>query len=606
MGILQIAWRSIQQRGLASFLTTLSLALGVSLVVAVLLISGFIDKYFGGETDLGFNMVVGSKGSGTQLVLNSVYHLDRTLEPLPYSFYKKFTSGEFKNAVHLCVPICMGDTYQGFRVVGTTTDFCDKMANSERQPFRMAKGRNFYANEYFEAVIGSAAARATGLTVGSTFQPVHGVDTTHVHDPFKVVGVLAPTGTPVDNALYINIEGFYLQDNHAKPEEESAMKSVSFRAKAQSETSTPTPQDATPGSLESSTKSLPESLPDASNAEQTPTQESTPANAQDAEGKEGHTHAENEAEHDHEHDEHEHDDHAHDEHVHDDHAHEHDHEEHAHEHASPAENAQTKDAEDGHGHEHGDEHEHHAPSTPSSTDSKSTSPDAEHHHEEHDHAEHDHSEHAHAEHDHESHDHESHDHAGHDHEGHSHDPLPESQREVSALLINVDPLNSPGLAKKINEGVEAQAALPILVIQELLNTFVRPLSTLLFVLAMLIVVVSAIGILVSIYNSMSERRKEIAVMRALGASREMVMAIILCESCMLALLGGICGWVLGRGLVFAAKPWVAALSGAEFGLLRYNSYELWIVPGLIGAALIAGLLPSLLAYRVDVSKSLAP
>ena len=522
MGILQIAWRSIQQRGLASFLTAFSLCLGVALVSAVLLVSGFVHKYFGGDTDLGFNMVVGSKGSGTQLVLNSVYHLDRTLEPLPYSFYKEFTEGEFAKAVHLCVPICMGDTYQGFRVVGTTVDFCDKLASADRTPFRFARGRNFHSSAYFEAVIGSAVAQATGLAVEGSFQPVHGVDASHVHDPFKVVGVLAPTGTPVDNALYINIEGFYLLDNHAKMDEPTESKV--FRMTVQNTT----------------------------DAKQSP----PPAEA-----------------------EHDHDEHAHDDHDHDDHDHA------EHDHAEP-----TKEAA--------------ATAAPASTEH-------DHAHDDHAHEDHDHAEAAHDEHDHDAHDehdhdaHEGHDHDGHDH-GHAHEPLPESQREVTALLINVDPLNSPGLAKKINEGNVAQAALPILVIQELLDAFVKPLTSVLMALAVLIVLVSSIGILVSIYNSMSERRREIAIMRALGASRNTVMGVILCESLMLTLVGGFCGWLLGRALVFAAKPWITQLSGGDFGLLYYNPYEFFILPGLVVAALLAGLLPSMLAYRVDVSKSLAP
>ena len=65
--------------------------------------------------------------------------------------------------------------------------------------------------------IGATVARKTGLTVGSTFQPTHGASDGHQHDPFTVVGVLAPTGTPNDRRGFINIEGFYLLDNHAKP-----------------------------------------------------------------------------------------------------------------------------------------------------------------------------------------------------------------------------------------------------------------------------------------------------------------------------------------------------------------------------------------------------
>ena len=73
------------------------------------------------------------------------------------------------------------------------------------------------------AVIGATVARETGLTVGSTFQPAHGVGPdAHEHDPFTVLGVLKPTGTPNDRGLFINMEGFYLIPEHAKPVDEDA------------------------------------------------------------------------------------------------------------------------------------------------------------------------------------------------------------------------------------------------------------------------------------------------------------------------------------------------------------------------------------------------
>ena len=83
------------------------------------------------------------------------------------------------------------------------------------------------------------------------------------------------------------------------------------------------------------------------------------------------------------------------------------------------------------------------------------------------------------------------------------------------------------------------------------------MELLLLGLTVLIVVVAGVGILVSIYNSMSERRREIAVMRALGASRGAVMLIVLLESILLALAGGVLGWLLGHALLAGLAPWIA-------------------------------------------------
>ena len=135
-------------------------------------------------------------------------------------------------------------------------------------------------------------------------------------------------------------------------------------------------------------------------------------------------------------------------------------------------------------------------------------------------------------------------------------------REVTSLLVlTKSPIaGAPrelfvqGLIKDINKDFVAQAVAPIGEITRLFDTLVGPLTYLLFGLAVLIVIVSGIGIMVSIYNSMSERRHEIAVMRALGAHRGKVMAIVLAESILLALAGGLCGWLLGHVLLAGAEP----------------------------------------------------
>ena len=124
-------------------------------------------------------------------------------------------------------------------------------------------------------------------------------------------------------------------------------------------------------------------------------------------------------------------------------------------------------------------------------------------------------------------------------------------------------------------------------------------------MAVLTVIEAGIGIMVSIYNSMSDRRHEIAVMRALGASRVTVMVIILMESILLSLMGGAMG-VLHRpwghlGLL-ADDRRLDGRGGRN--LLQFNWYELTLIPGLVVLASAVGYLPALAAYRTDVAKSL--
>ena len=416
MSLWKIAWRSIRQRALASALTALSMGLGVALVVAVLVVHAVVDRSFhrGGE---GYDLIVGAKGSPLQLVLNSAYYLSEPIENLPPGYYREFTEGEFAPDVEVAVPICMGHSYEGYLVVGTTPEMFSELKYLDEQPYEFAKGENFKAENHFDAVVGSTVAATTGLTVGGTFQAIHGVveQGGHPHErTFNVVGVLKPTGTPNDRALFANMESFYQI--------------------------------------------------------------------------------------------------------------------------------------------HCDEH--------------------------------------------------GHDHSDHDH-GHAAEE--DDQRQVTAILVCIDRSN-PGrdlvVAKLINQGPAAQAAVPSFVIAGLFEGIIGNIQLILLLMAVLIVVVAGIGIMVSIYNSMSDRRHEIAVMRALGASRLTVMIVILLESILLSLGGGVLGLLLGHGLIGAMSPIIAEHTGVAVGSLHFQAIELVLIPALIVLASVVGYLPAMAAYRTDVARSL--
>ena len=94
MNVFKIAWRSIQHRGLGSFLTILSMALGVMMVVAVLTIHGLVSQSFRSNNSFGYNIIVGARGGGLQLTLNSVYYLSKPVENIPYEYYLAFCGAE--------------------------------------------------------------------------------------------------------------------------------------------------------------------------------------------------------------------------------------------------------------------------------------------------------------------------------------------------------------------------------------------------------------------------------------------------------------------------------------------------------------------------------
>ncbi len=212
--------------------------------------------------------------------------------------------------------------------------------------------------------------------------------------------------------------------------------------------------------------------------------------------------------------------------------------------------------------------------------------------------------------------------AAHDHnhaegEQHFHD-ICDAKKEVTAILVVMAAPKgvTPGLeditrqrraldySVRMNEGFKARAVKPVEVMRQLMDNLVGNIRYALMLLTGLIIAVSGIGIFVSIYNSMSDRRKEIAVMRALGARRQTVFSIIVAESIVLTVGGGLLGLVLGHLLVFVAAPIVQPRSGLLIDPLHFEPWELLIIPVLFVMAILIGLLPGLTAYRTDVAKAL--
>ena len=229
MSLWKIAWRSIEQRYLASALTAFAMGLGVALVVAVLVIYGVIDQSFKRGSQ-GYDLIVGPKGSPLELVLNTVFHLGESPGTIPYPFYEELKGGRLSSAVETVVPVCMGHAYNDMPVIATLPEMFSKLKYLDDREYKFAQGENLNRKNPFEAVIGSVAAKKTKLKVGDTFKPAHPTppgqekkedkekeeaDKDNKHHEFKVVGVLEHTGTPNDRAIFINLEGFYRLGCHA-------------------------------------------------------------------------------------------------------------------------------------------------------------------------------------------------------------------------------------------------------------------------------------------------------------------------------------------------------------------------------------------------------
>ena len=572
MSLWKIAWRSIEQRFLASALTAFAMGLGVALVVAVLVIYGVIDKSFNRGSQ-GYDLIVGPEGSKLELVLNTVFHIGAPLDPIPASVCEKLKTDErFSDCIEAYVPICMGHVYKDLQVIATDTNMFGKLKYGDNQSYRFADGVNL--DETYYVVLGSEAAKQTGLKVGDAFKLYPPKEKTNTEDseeseevlpyPCKVAGILEPTGTPDDQKILFDstrmTEDPICENNTFKNAPVATIKPDKLQ------------KDYRFADGESFTSSRNfEAVLGATAAKLTRLKVGDtfkPSHPTDNEKKSKQQQAEEENHH----------------------------------HpftvvgileptSTPNDRAIFIDLEGFYQmgcHNHlfdtkgQDEDEKDHKEEPQNA--SATTPHEDHHADHHDHH----------------------------HEDHKISAAlvalkandPNSMNLINYINNSTLPKKNPNdIPQKLFPGV--QAVQPAKEIAELLDKIIGNVQLLLLTLAILVVIVAGIGILVSIYNSMSDRRHEIAIMRALGASRMHVGAIILLESILLSLGGGAIGVFLGHGLVGLLSSKIAEQTGVIVHAYQFQVQELILIPGLILLASIVGYLPAAVAYRTDVAKSLS-
>ncbi len=456
MNIFQLVLKQMRQRALGTWLTLLSVTLGVALAITILILYREAGSLFG-QTDYGYDVLIGKKGSDTQLVMNTVYQLDRSPGNIPYSFYEDLLhERQFRQYVKLAVPYVVGDSYQAkYRIVGTTPDLFGYGDDGQRLPdekvmeyrpdkrYEFAEGHDFKSHR-FEAVIGSDVAKQTDLKLGTTFRATHGFpkpgETPDIHPTvWTVVGILAPTHTASDRVVFIPYESLYTIGEHA----------IGMIAQMYiHEGKPPPPADADPDDLKVYT--------------------------QDPDGT-----------------------------------------------------------------------------------------------------------------------------------FHIMASLPDEAKEMSAVLVKArSPFAADSLMYVVNNGNVAQAINPAGTMRQFFDTFLKNPTYVLLAIAILVTVVAAVGILVSIYNSVSARLREIAILRALGATRVRVLSMICIESVFIGIAGGLLGLVGGHALAGVASHFFNQYVGEGIHWLRPGLIEWLYLGGVVVVALVAGLIPALKAYSTPVATNL--
>lgn len=411
-----LAWRSLRARLLSTCLTAFGVALGVGLVVFVTTVRGSSHAAFV-DAARGTDVVLSGKGTTSlSAVMNALFHLDKPVDTLPVARYVEVAKDP---RVRRAVPLVVGDSFRGFRVVGTQAAYFDVLEAADGRPLRAhlrAGGRLFPDTDAFEAVVGAFAASRAGLAVGSQFTVTHGLETHEAHhdERWTVVGVLEPTGTPADRAVYITLRSFFLVKGHEGP--------------------------ADPG----------------------------PAAVADA------------------------------------------------------------------------------------------------------------------------------------------DLGPEVRALSTAIVRLKNPASRFAAGRDWNAMPDVRASMPSEEVRRLFD-IVRGVDGLLQAVALLVLVSAGLSILAALLNAMQGRRREIAILRALGARRAQVFAVVVLEAVLVCLLGGVAGIVLGHLGVAGAAPHLLDEVGVRLGLGTAD-LGLWarLLGGVVVLGLLAGLLPALRAYRSPVARHLHP
>ncbi|MSR06879.1 MAG: ABC transporter permease [Gemmatimonadetes bacterium] len=406
--------RSLRQHALSSVVTIISVGLATGLTMSVFAINHqTYNAFTGGE--VGFDAVLGARGSQLQLVLNTVFHLETSPGNIPWSMYTDMATHP---RVALAVPFAVGDSYRGYRIVGTSREMFTKFRYRSGQGFIVQPGGRVFEPDRHEAVVGNYVARKLGLATGATFKPTHGSSEggeAHAEE-YTVVGVMEQTNSPSDRVIWIPIEGVYRMSGHV---------------------------------LRGTGK---EYRPQAGI------------------------------------------------------------------------------------------------------------------------------------------------------------PIPDEDREVSAVMLKfTTPQAGFTLSTQINrQGKAATLAWPIGRVMAELFARIGWVTRILSMVAYLVVVVAVASVLASIYNTMNERRREFAILRALGARRVTVSGVIVLEATTITALGAMVGFLVYGAILAAAIVAVREQTGVVLDAFRWDP-ALGLAPaGMIAAGALAGMAPAFKAYRTDVAANLSP
>ena len=200
--LLKLARQSLWSRRGTAWLTLFSLIISLSLLLGIDHLRLEAKRSFT-STVAGTDLIVGARSGQLNLLLYTVFRIGNATNNISYAHYEQISRHP---QVRWAIPLALGDSH---RVLGTNTDYFRYFRYGEQQPLRLSSGREFAS--VYETVLGADVAKKLGYQLGQDIVLSHGVGkvsfSQHKDQPFTVVGILAPTGTPVDQSVHVSLTG---------------------------------------------------------------------------------------------------------------------------------------------------------------------------------------------------------------------------------------------------------------------------------------------------------------------------------------------------------------------------------------------------------------
>ena len=464
MHLLRIALASLANRRFTALLTVFAIALSVCLLLAVERVRTEARASFA-STISGTDLIVGARSGSVNLLLYSVFRIGNATNNIRWDSFETLSKHP---QVKWAIPLSLGDSHRGYRVLGTDTGYFEHYRYGRGQPLQLAQGKPFA--DLFEVVLGAEVAEALNYQLGEQIVLAHGVATVSLtqHDdkPFRVVGILARTGTPVDRTLHISLAGMealHVDWQNGMPARGNAKVSAE------------------------QARQLFGACPQASRA---PAMQGGSGRGSGVDDQ-------------------------------------------VNEHSEPASNTAAPSA---------------------AACGQGLQPKA-----------------------------------------------------ITAVLLGLkSKVATFAVQRQVNEyrGEPLLAILPGVALQELWS-LMGTAEKALFVVSLFVVLTGLIGMLTAILTSLNERRREMAILRSVGARPWHIAGLLVLEALTLALAGAALGLALLYGGIAASQGWVQAQYGLYLPLALPSAYEWSLLGAILGAALLMGGVPAWRAYRQSLADGLS-